>query len=337
METSVLQIPQGLANPERNVAYIVDAQGFISCLNLESGQIEARTDFPASPLTLDRGTVIGWRRTPDEPDAVRVFAATRQGNALRPKWEASLILPDWVEAGSADPTRFALEGRIEDGLVFVTWEAHARYPGGAPPPSGIEAASTRDERRSIRLNAETGAKVGAEQTEAAQRLTQDLPALLPNQRIVPYRSGASWLTNSWRVGPVEAFLATTTETPGVVLVRRDSSGAESPPEIRLTSDSAAVAAVTLDGRFIFIHEPGGEAPSWHLFSAETGERITRLPFDPGTEGVAVVNDLVLYLVVEETAMTHRRTLRCRNLRSADVMWSHLLREQARSTPPPLRP
>jgi hypothetical protein len=161
-------------------------------------------------------------------------------------------------------------------------------------------------------------------------------------RMVPYRSGTAWATRPWATqargaGSADAFLARTAKEPGIVLVRRESGGAARGSEIRLTDDPAAEAAVTPDGRLVFIHEPGGDAPAWHVFSAETGDRITRLPFDPGTGGVAVVNDQVLYLVVKDRRGTRRRSLRSRNLQTAEAMWSFLLSEETLRAPPPLRP
>jgi hypothetical protein len=338
IEHSALRIPHGIADPEGNVAYVVGPEGLIHCLELGSGEILARTDFPASPLTIDRGTLIGWRPAPGQPNAVRLFAAVRQGNVLRMKWEKTLYLPDWVEVDSLEANRFTLEATIESKLVVVTWEAHSRYRGGAPPPPQVEEAATHEERRTVRLDPETGAAVGQERTEPALSLEEQvLPEVPPTMRIVPYRSGTSWVTQSWRVGSADAFLARTVKEPGIVLVRHDPAGAAGPSEIRLTNDPAAEAAVTPDGRMVFIHEPGGDAPAWHVFSAETGDRITRLPFDPGTEGVAVVNDQVLYLVVKDRGGTRRRSLRSRNLQTGEAMWSFLLSEETLRAPPPLRP
>jgi hypothetical protein len=338
IEHSALKIPHGIADPEENVAYVVGPEGFITCLALESGKSLGRTDFPASPLTIYGGMLIGWRPAPDQPNAVRLFAAARKGKGLHLKWKEALELPGWVEVGSLEPGQFTLGATIEGKRVVATWEAHSRYRGGAPPPAQVEDAASHDERRTVRLDPETGAAVEQERAEPAPSLEEQvLPEMPPTMRIVPYRSGTSWVTRSWRVGSADAFLARTAKEPGIVLVRRDPAGAARGSEIRLTDDPAAEAAVTPDGRMIFVHEPGGDAPAWHVFSAETGDRITRLPFDPGTEGVAVVNDQVLYEVVEDRGGTRRRTLRSRNLQTGEAMWSFLLGEETLRAPPPLRP
>lgn len=337
VNSSTLQIPCGLADPEREVAYVVGSEGLIHCLDLGSGAVQARTNFAGSPLTIDSGTLIAWTPTHHGPNTIRLLAAVRQGDLLSPKWEQAVQLPQWVEIGSPEPGGFKLEAEIRRPLVVVTWEAHSRYRGGAPPPAQVEEEEKHDERRTIRFDLETGASIGEESAEPASSPEPGLPELPPDKRIVPYRSGASWLTRPWRVGSADVFLARATEEPGIVLIRRYSCGEGGLREIRLTTDPAAAAAVTPDGRFIFIRETGGDPSAWHVFSADSGERVTTLPFDAGTEAVAVVKDWVLYLVVETIGTTLRQSLRCRHLHEGEEMWSHLLSEEARKLPSPPPP
>lgn len=327
------QIPYGLADVEGGTIYVEGPDGYLECLDMESGKLLARTEFPARLLAVREGRIIAWRPGTPQPNALVVFAAQPREGTLSPIWQRPLELPDWVDTQSSEPERFTLTADADDEFV-ITWEAHSRYQGGPPPPPQIEEAHTHDERRTVRLDAETVAAVGQERAEKVAVPEQALPELPPNRYIVPYRSGTSWRTQSWRSGSADAFLVRAAEEPGIVLVRRDADGAAGLSEIRLTSDPAAEAAVAPDGSLVFIHEPGGDPPAWHVFSAETGEQISRLPFDSGTEGVAVVNDQVLYLVVEDLGTKRRRSLRCRNLHSAEEMWSHLLGEVSLRPPPP---
>ena len=179
--------------------------------------------------------------------------------------------------------------------------------------------------------------LGEDGSESAPRLEQNLPELPPTRRIEPYRQGTSWVTGSWRVSSVEAFLAKSVKEPGILLILREPVRGSGSREIQLSGAAAATAAATPDGRLVFVHEPGTDELSWHVFSAETGARVNRLPFDAGTEAVAVVNGRVLYVVVEDIGTKHRRSLRCRDLHTAEAKWSHLLSEEVRKAPPPLRP
>lgn len=336
-EHTVVQVPYGCADPEWRAAYIVGPQGKIHLLDLTSGETKARTEFAGTPLTIDDGVLIGWTPAPDQRNALRLFALVQEGDVLRPKWEAELELPDWVETGSSEPNEFVLQAEIENERVTVSWEAHARYRGGAPPPRQVEEAATHDERRTLHLDRQTGRLVGKEHVEAAPGPQQALPEMTPDRKIVSYHSGTSRLTRPWPAGSAKSFLVRTGKQPGMVLVRESPGRTTGPVEIRLTDDPAAEAAVTPDGSLIFIHEPAGGGPAWHVFSAETGERITSLPFDVGTRGAAVVNERVLYLVVEDRGTTERWSLRCRNLHTTELLWSYVLKEDVRSKAPPLPP
>jgi hypothetical protein len=280
---------------------------------------------------VDQGALIGWAL--ERPNRARLFAAIRDGGTLRPKWEVPLPLPDWVEMGSDEPNALVLEAEVQSGLLVVTWEAHSRYRGGAPPPPEVEEAATHDERRTVRLDRETGTVVEQAQVASTPSREQVLSAVTPNRQNVSYRSGTSWATRAWQVGSAEVFLTREGDEPGIALVRREPGDAAGTSETRLTSNRAAEVAVTPDGSMIFIHESGGNEPSWQVFSAETGELVTSLAFDPGTEGVSLVENRVIYLVVEDQGAMRRRSLRCRNLHTGVVIWSYVLDEEARKAPP----
>ena len=331
------QIPFGLADTRENLAYVVGEQGLINCLDIDSGKVLARTEFPGEPLAIEGGKLVGWGPVPDRPDTIQVFAAVRRGNVLSPIWEYMLDLPSWVDVRSTEPNRFTLEAEIERTELVITWEAHSRYEGGAPPPPEVEKAHTRDERRIIRLGLESGESTSEKEVELDPSLPQAIAELPLNKRIVPYRLGATWVTHPWRQGSSEALLVSGEDAPGIVLVRHNQEGTASPFEVRLTDHAEAEAAVTPDGNFVLIREASEGVSAWRVFSTVTGEQIASLPFELGTEGVAIVKDKVLYTIIEDDGRTIRRSLRCRTLDDAEVKWSLLLSEEARKAPRPPAP
>lgn len=334
---STARIPLGIADVSASVGYVVGKAGRILALSLTSGEVLAQTEFSATPLTVHKGTVIGWSVIRDQANALHVFAATRKGSVLEPKWREALELPVWVEVDAPEPSALALEATVEGRSIDVTWEAHSSYRGGAPPPSEIENAARHDERHTIRFDLGSGAVLARHTSQSTPSAEQALPDAGTGRRVVAYRFETSWLTQSWRVGTIEAFLAKPDSASRMVLVHRDARDRQYTNEITLTNDPAGEASVTPDGRFIFIQERGARGPAWQVFAADTGDRVSSLPFDPGTESVAVVNDRVVYLVVEHAATTARRSLRCRDLRTGEALWSHLLDEETlRAAPPPPR-
>lgn len=327
-----IRIPNGIVESQADVAYVVGKDGRIFCLSLDTGEVLASTDFASKPLAVFKGILIGWSYPPDQPNQIRFFSATRQGSKLLPQWEQVLQLPGWVELRSPEPDDFILSAEVRKGRVTIMWEAHARYRGGAPPPVEVAEGAVHNEHHTLEFDLKSGSMIGKERVEPAPRPERIVPKVKPNTQIVPYRKGTSWDTQTLRAGAVNASLIKTADKPGIILLHKADSGAEA--EIRLTDSTEAVAAVTLDGRLILIHEPGKTGPSWQVFSIETGTRVAILGFDPGAEGISVINDRILYVVREDAKGMRRRTLECRIFHTGELMWSFVLDEEALKAPPP---
>lgn len=331
---TTLQIPNGVANPDLDVACVTGPQGFIHCLDLATGEDLAQTDFPATPLTIDGDTLIGWTPAAGDPQRADLFAAVPQGDILQIKWREPLQLPNWVAVDSIEEDDFSIAAGIQEQQLAVTWEAHSRYEGGAYPPAFVESASSHDEQRTITLNPETGEETAPDLVEMAPIGEAKLPQIPSTKRVVPYQSGAKWETQPWHYGSADLLLVRDANEPGILLLRRED-GAHEAQEIRLTSDPNAVAAVTPDGSHIFIQQPGAKTPSWPVFLT-TGEQVAELPFEPGAGSVAVVNERVLYDVTDQSDGILRRTLFSRDMQTAEPLWSFLLSEELPQAPPSLR-
>ena len=331
--SSTPRIPCGIVDPEAKIAYVKGRDGRITGIALETGELLARTEFAAMPLAYGEGRLICWSHLPQRPNEVRLHAVVRQGRELIPQWEQTLTLPEWVEVNSPEPDSFQLEVAVDKQRVTAAWEAHSRYRGGAPPPIDVEQAAMRDECHTQHLDLNNGTLIGKALIEPVPTPERMPPKLRPDRRIVPYHAGTSWETQSWRCGAVHACLIKAVDRPGILLLHQDAAGAEA--EIRLTDDPQATAAITLDGGLIFIHEPGETGPVWQVFATATGKHLARLGFDPGTDGIAVIDDRILYVVREDIQGMRRRTLECRGFPSGEAMWSFVLAEEAVKAPPPL--
>ncbi len=330
-----MRIPHGVADAQAQLAYVAGPGKPVIALDLARGEVVARSDFSARPLVADGDLLVAWSPVVGRPAAIRLIAARRHGDQIVPAWEATLELPDWVDLESAEPDAFTLDAEIREGVVVTNWTASARYRGGAPPSPDIEDAATHGERGTARFDRETGATLGVEDRSEVPFESAELsPEAVPDRRVVAYRAGQTWSTRPWRAGKAESVLVKPKEGPGVAVARREAS---SIVEIKLSDDPNAEAAVTPDGVLIFVHEPGGDGRSWRVFSSATGEPIASLPFDPGTEWVAVVDDRVLYYVVEDVEKTRHQSLRCRSLRTGERMWSKTLGEVTLRAPPPPMP
>ncbi len=331
-----VQIPRGVS--DTGTAYVAGPQGPIIAIDLASGSVLARSEFPATPVAVAAGAVIGWAAVPKERNRIRLFAASVKGDILHLDWETTLQLPAWVDTNSPEADAFVLEANVEADEVVVTWEAHARYGGGAPPPPDVAAAGRHDERRTQRFDRHSGTALGEERAAPAPIAQEKLPELPAERRIVSYRVGDSWATSAWQAGARDVFLATSAKEPGIVLVRGQAGDETGSDEVRLTADARATVSVTPDGRLVFVHDPAAGELSWQVYAAETGQRLAQLPYEAGTASVAVSGERVLYEVLEETGSTRKRVLRCRDLKTGQLQWSQVLKEEevAKAPPPPMR-
>lgn len=336
-EHSPVQVPRGLADPGGQTLYLMDLEDLIHLVDPDTGSLLARTTFPARPLTLVDDLLIAWAPG-SSTGTLRLVAVQQQGGELRSSWETPLELPGWVQIQSPESEQFTIHARVQDGQITVTWEARSGYSGGAPPPPEVAEAQTRSERRTLLLDPEAGTVLEEGRPGPAPTSETTLPELPPGEFIVPYRRDGEWATHAWRVDSLEAHLIREAGAPGILLVHRGGDLSTAGERHRLSSDPGAEAMVTPDGRWIFVHEPGAPDPSWAVFSAETARPVTRLPFEPGTAEVAVLDGRVLYLVVEERGGGRRHYFtRCRRLDSGEVKWSYSLGEETLRAPPPLRP
>jgi hypothetical protein len=328
-------IPTGSGVAETGRIYVAGPDGHVLALDLDSGTILARGDFNATPVAARGDLVICWRSDTDRAHTISLLAARRDGDELTALWQTVLDLPEWVEPVSSEADAFRLEAEIRDDVVAVTWEAHARYRGGAPPPAHVEAAAAHDRRETVCVDCTTGAPVpGNGAPIAAARAVETVPAAFSDRQTVGYRRGVAWSAEPWRAGDGDAVLARAASGPGVSLLRLEVGRLE---DHLLSNDRSAEAVVTSDGALIFLHEPGRAAAEWRVFSAVTGEPVATLPFEPGTEWITALDGRALYQVAEDRGGTRRCSLNCRRLQGGELQWSHVLSEVTLKPPPPPMP
>lgn len=332
---ATLRFPKGVADLQAQLAYVEATDGNIEALDLRYGEIVARSDFVATPLAADGELLIAYTSAADDPASVLLIAALRHDAEIRPTWEAKLDLPDWVDRRSGEADAFELEAAIDEGSVTANWRAVGRYRGGAPPPSDIEEVATRSEQGTANFARATGVSVAAQKRREFPPQLEAMPrGALADRQMVPYRAGLAWSTEPWHVGGADFDLVRSRQGAGIAVLRREAG---TTAETKLSNDPDAEAAVSPDGAFIFVHEPNADARSWHVFSNTTGERVAGIPFDLGTEWIAVVEDRVVFYVVEDIGTLSRQMLRCRSLETGEQLWSHSLGEVALKAPPPPMP
>lgn len=327
-------IPYGVAVDPTNVAFVLVAGGEIAHIDLATGQVLARSDFAGVPLVATKKAMFGWSWNPSSPGVLRLFAACVEGDALRVRWSHQALLPEWVSIESSHTRRFSVHAELDGETVVFVWEAHARYEGGAPPPQEVEMAAVHDERRIVRLAAESGGLIEEESVDATP-LAEAQTVDPTTERLVPYRRNRGWVNDAWHYGDANALMISRPVSGSGLVLRRASAsvGDDEAEVVRLSDRAAADVVVSGDGSTVFVHEPSSK--HYRAFDVVEGNLVARLPWEAGTDDAAVVGDRVVYSVVEDSAGLRRRFLRARDLTTGQTVFTHLVSEEAiRPAPPP---
>ncbi len=108
------------------------------------------------------------------------------------------------------------------------------------------------------------------------------------------------------------------------------------PEKELLAGKRLMAQATVDDRFLCVRdafpspdaEPGDARVrfGWTVYAADSGDRIDRAPFEPGTQAVALIGPRIYYLVAGpvrgpiDKPFVHPRTLKAVDLKSGKTLW-----------------
>jgi PQQ enzyme repeat len=145
--------PRGIADPARGAAYIADAAGGISAIDLADGRLLWSTEAAARPLLLWEDRLAGVRVV--QPNRLQIVLLDVAGGSVVLASDP-VVLPDWVVAGVRNTESFAVDARGEDGFLVLTWEAHRYYRGGAAPPQRLLEHATGHAAGTARIDLGTG-------------------------------------------------------------------------------------------------------------------------------------------------------------------------------------
>lgn len=341
-EPSIQKIPHGIAEREQGRLYVVGTSGELHCLALANGALIARTTFPAQPLTAQQDQLFVWQPLLEQVETIQLAALTIDNAAFYQYWvqqlpldRASLHIDQEnlrYENVGQEVESFQIRGSINQNELLVTWEAHLRNQGGAPPSVYDNEDAHLDVCHYARLDAQTG-EILANEQQALPQIASTLPHVAPPKRIVPYRQNAEWKSEPWSFGTQTAYLTTTATGTGIILVHKADEQAIFHEDM-LTETSDAIVLVTPDGGYLFLSQP--DEAMWSIFSTKTGEQLIQLPLAHETIEVAIVDTFVLSLAVVGD-IVREETLYCHNLATAQPIWSYPLEIVARRGAPPLRP
>jgi hypothetical protein len=335
--------PGGVADPSGTTGYISVLSGGIEAIELTTGRSRWHSGAATRALMVLGQQLPAVSSSTGRRNVLEVVLLdrARQGRVLRVS--DPVVFPDWVDTTTSNEELFTYQVCGRDSVLLIEWEAHARYRGGAPPPSQVLQEATKDAVGTARVDLRSGRV-----TMLPRTLPQGLaiPPALQQAMVFPYKKGTAWHSEPWLTDTMVAML-TVEETAGertLTLQRWDPATQSPRPRLPLGSATGRTAYVTPDGSYLLLHDlsAGGATGDLSIFRVTTGELAARWPHETGLQEISILGSH-LYSLVEDSTLTPagsprlRLLLKARSLVDGQLRWERLLQERQPSRPPPPRP
>ncbi len=326
--------PKGVADEAGQRGFVSKQEGGIDALDLSNGELLWSTDVASRPLIVNGEQLLAQSTMSEQENAFRVAAldAARDGSLL--SMSEPLVFPDWVQVDETDESLFSIRARLREGELWLTWEAHSRYRGGAPPPQFILREATKDFVGTTIVNLRTGEVRMLSDVETTRAQEPSDSQLHPS---LPYQMGFSQREAGWMVDDKIAALASVERggQQSIILQTWDAQTGEANPSVELSSESGQTFYVTPEGLYIFLQseEPeatGGEQRRWKIFSTQTGQPVAEWLVEASAQAACVLNDSKVYYLAAEAssddAAHESQMLKARDLKTGELLWERQLEE-----------
>jgi hypothetical protein len=329
-------LPCGVADPGGRTGFVANAHGGIDALDLATGELLWQIDGAKRPALADDDRLFAW--APAKPNGLRILAFKRQEGGRRLMESEPVLFPEWVRVEDGPGHSLTAHWRLEKGRLILDWEARSWYSGGHATPQA-EAENRRYADGQVRIDVETG-KV---ETASAER--QNSPVRLPKE--------LEKAVFRWQ-GPVgDAHAALVLEGSDgqqrLSLWSWDAEKTQAPKELFMGKRVRTLP--TLDNRFLCLREaapspdqePGPQESKnygWSIFAVAGGERIAWIPYEAGTEGVAVAGPRAYGIVAGafkgplDKPFIRPRILKAYDLKTGKPLWEHPVEGKACLPPAP---
>jgi hypothetical protein len=332
-------LPGGIADDAGRTGFLASAVGGIEAIDLQTGEVLWESIEAQRPLLLVGSRLIAQAGIRRNRFRILVYEV-RTGECMRES--DPVVLPGWVVTGSAPGRSFDARWRLEGNVLVCAWEAEAWYADSAHPTTEQAEAARKQASGVARIDLDTGI---VESGPAEKTETGPPPkALKELEKLAVRWQGA--------IGPFTAALVLEESSSGQSLVLRmwePATGKAAEPR-ELLHGKRLLVQTTLDGKYLCLRD-GGTRPdekgsrtlpeqSWMLVSLDLAAPIRKVPYEAGTQTLAVVGSRLFYAVSGPVqGAIHRplvqpRTLKAVNLESGKVLWQRPV--AGKSLHPPTR-
>jgi hypothetical protein len=318
-------LPGGIADPAGRVGYLSSAAGGIEALDLKTGEVLWETVEAQRPLLFSGSRLVAQAGLKRNRVRVLVFEGQTGECVLE---SDPVVLPAWVVAGTAPGRSFNARWRLERNQVVLAWEAEASYAGTGRPTAEQQAAARKHAAGVARIDLDTGLVELGPAEHAKPEPPQ--PAKEVEKMAVRWQGS---------VGPLACAVVLEESSGGQSLVLRlwdPATGKAAEPK-ELLRGRRLLVQPTLDGRHLALRdaasgpdEKGVGRPSrdqtWTLFPLDLTGPIRKVPYEAGTQSLAVVGPRVLYAVAGPVPgainrqVVQPRTLKAVSLETGKIVW-----------------
>jgi hypothetical protein len=165
----------GVLDPAGKVGYVPNPGGGIDALDLATGELLWRSEAAPRPLLATEDRLFVQAPVKGRANQVRVLVldTAQKGKLLR---ESDLVtFPEWVAIGAAYGRSFRSTACLEQGELYLVWEARAWYAGGAAPPPKVERAARKEASGVARIDLKSGRVEALEGPQVPPKIPVQIP------------------------------------------------------------------------------------------------------------------------------------------------------------------
>jgi hypothetical protein len=310
-----LLLPGGILDPNGKIGYFTNPTNGIDAIDLNDGSTTWTTNEASYPLLVTSNWLLAQKIIPDRSNAFQIAKLDLDRQSCSIWLSEPVVVPDWVSVRSPNTESNCIVSQVRASTehLCLDWQAFNRYRGGANPPPEIVQLSHREGKGTVRIDLNSGVVEMPIPADPASVIQKDASLEEP------------FGSDCWMAGQNSYLVRNTIEGQQVLqLIMREGS-------IELGRGKTLSTDVTLDRCYILVCPDvyaDLEQP-WWIFSAETGQLLETVNYDPGThphlQAVSILNSKIYYLVNRSVApQTTQSVLRAKDLSTGKILWEYLI-------------
>ncbi len=354
-----IPLPGGISDLVGRTGVLIGPTGALEVVDLISGELLWETKEAQRPVMILGDRL--YAQASAGPNELRLLGFDLKDQGPCVYQSRPLPLPRWVSVNEAPGRSFDAHWRLERGQLAITWEASAG-PGREPPQMHLMGrGAQRYGPPAVQLVPGLAKDLEPARREASGRAAFDLESGLVTELPVevapvpaPPPDHAQKRILRWQ-GEVRGHYSAVVQEPAggqqaLVLRAWDRLNGKEILTRELQRGRRLVLQPTLDGRLLAIHDsmpspdvrltPAELAQrcDWSVYSPETGEKIARVPFEPGAQSLALVGGRAYYLTsyslrgTIDRPLVRPQTLKAVDLKTGKILWTRRV-EGKKLTPP----